>query len=438
MKHLVRMTLVACLIAASSLAHAQSSWSTHTRAGEYAFARGDHERAESEFQAALQIAQGFPAGDLRLETSLDNLGRLYEHESDLDKAQPLYQLMLAAQEARLGTKDPDLLGTLYAVARVSQPMGDLPTAKDSLVRYAEIAETSGTADPRQHWQVLSMLARLEIVTDDNDEALQWQRRAVDAIAEDSGATEDERAAQLESLAQMELTAGEGRRAEMVLVRLATLREEEDEADAMARTMAEGSAAAFAAGEFETAERLAMRTLNADPEGDAEKTARAVLAEISWARVNRGTDDFAVLLAAAGDDEELLRARDRLRSLNVFEKSESRETLRRLAQTEALRGQPGEAARRQRELLVIIDETDGPASAAALAARNDLVTLLSAAGENDEALAENAAVLAAMEAQYGADDPRLLPVLEQRVEVLTAAGQKKQAKKVRKRIKKLAR
>ena len=67
-----------------------------------------------------------------------------------------------------------------------------------------------------------------------------------------------------------------------------------------------------------------------------------------------------------------------------------------------------------------------------------MTLLAAAGDYDEALAVNAAVLAEMEAQYGADDPRLLPVLEQRLEVLTSAGQKKQAKKIRKRIKKLAR
>jgi len=430
-------TFIFILVTAAAVG-AQSSWSTHTRAGEYAFAQGNHEYAEREFQAALQIAQTFPPGDQRLEISLENLGRLYEHESDLDKAQPLYQLMLAVQETRLGLNDPELLGTLYAVARVSQPMGDLPTAKDSLERYAEIAETSGTADPRQHWQVLSMLARLEVITDDNDAALQWQRRAVEVMAEDPSATDDERAVQLESLAQMELTAGEGRRAEMALVQLATLRQEEDEADAMARTMAEGSAAAFAAGEFETAERLAMRALNAHPNTVAEKTARTVLADISWARVNRGTDDFAILLAAASDDEEILRARDRLRSLNEFENGESRKTVRRLAQAEALRGQPGEAAVRQRELIVIIDETEGPASTGALAARSDLVTLLAAAGMNDEALAVNAAVLAEMEALYGADDPRLLPVLEQRIEILTSAGQKKQAKKIGKRIKKLTR
>jgi len=430
-------TFISILITAAVIG-AQSDWSTHTRAGEYAFSQGNHEYAEREFQAALQIAQTYPPGDLRLEMSLENLGRLYEHDSDLDKAQPLYQLMLAVQETRLGLNDPGLLGTLYAVARVSQPMGDLPTAKDSLERYAEIAETSGTADPRQYWQVLSMLARLEIITDDNDAALQWQRRAVEALAEDPGATDDERAVQLESLAQMELTAGEGRRAEMALVKLATLRQNEDEADAMARTMAEGSAAAFAAGEFETAERLAMRTLNAHPNTAAETTARTVLADISWTRVNRGTDDLDTLLSAAGDDEELHRADDRLRALAVLEDNRNPTTLRRQVQVEVLRAQPAEAARRQRELIVIIDETEGPASTGALAARSDLVTLLAAAGDYDEALAVNAAVLAEMEAQYGADDPRLLPVLEQRLEVLTSAGQKKQAKKIRKRIKKLAR
>jgi tetratricopeptide (TPR) repeat protein len=437
MKNRTVATFIFILVTAAAVG-AQSDWDTHTRAGEYAFAQGKHEYAEREFQAALQIAQAFPPGDRRLETSLENLGRLYEHDSDLDKAQPLYQLMLAVKEARLGLKDPGLLGTLYAVARVSQPMGDLPTAKDSLERYAEIAETSGTADPRQHWQVLSMLARLEIVSEDNDGALQWQRLSVEAIAEDPSATEDERAAQLESLAQMELSAGEGRRAEMALVQLATLRQEEDEADAMARTMAEGSAAAFAAGEFETADRLAMRALNADPAAEAEKTARTVLADVSWARVNRGTDDLSFLLAAAGDDEELHRADNRLRALAVLEDGRNPKTLQRQVQVGALRSQPAEAARRQRELLVIIDEEDGPASAAALAARSDLVTLLAAAGEYDEALVMNAAVLAAMEAQYGADDSHLLPVLEQRRDVLMAAGQKKQAKKVGKRIKKLAR
>ena len=101
-------------------AGAQDSWTAHTNVGEYAFARGDLERAESEFRAALEIAQRLPAGDRRLETSLQNLARLYEHESDFDRAQPLYQLLLAAKEHRLGTEHPDLLNVAEKKPQTAQ------------------------------------------------------------------------------------------------------------------------------------------------------------------------------------------------------------------------------------------------------------------------------------------------------------------------------
>ena len=438
MKTLVRMTIVACLIAASSLAHAQSSWSGHTRAAEYAFARGDLERAENEFQAALEIAQGLPAGNQQLETSLENLARLYEYESDFDRAQPLFQLLLAAQETRLGMTDSALLDTLYAVARVSQPMGDLPTVEESLQRFYEIAEASYTVDPRQHWQALEMLARMKLVAEDEDQALLWQRKAVAVIAGDKRATEEERASAIESLANMELTAGEGFAAEQLYVQLAELRMIEDEADGMPRTMAEGAAAAFSAGQLETAERLAMRSLNAAPDTEAEMKARTVLADLSWLKVNRGTDDLDILLAAAGDSEELARARDRHRSLLELEDPKQRQTLSRLVQIEALRGFPDNAVRWQAQLLELVDSTAGPLSYSAVGTRTGIVTLLAASGKTDQALHENQMILGMIETEYGPNDPRLLPVLEQRLELFTADGQKRQAKKVRKQIKKLTR
>ena len=423
---------IATLVALA--AGAQGSWTAHTNAGEYAFARGDLERAEAEFRAALDIAQGFPAGDRRLETSLDNLARLYEHESDFDRAQPLYQLLLAAKEHRLGSEDPALLSSLYAVARVSQPMGDLPTVVNSLERFAMIAAASGEADPRQHWQVLQMLSRMQTIQEKPEQAVKWQRLAAEAIADDRGATSEERIDLLAGLAEMELVAENGPAAERIYVEVAELRTEEDEADAFPDTMAEGAETALNAAAFETAERLAMRATNAHPDADAELKARKVLAELSWIKVNRGTSDMENLLAAASDDEELVRARDRLRALMVLEGTDKRTTLIRLAQVEALRGQPASAADWQFQLLEIV--ADDPEAAAA--ARRDLVTLLAAAGRYDEALAENAAVLADLEAQYGTSDKRLLPVLNQRQALYEAAGNKKQAKKTKKRIKKLTR
>jgi len=437
----MRIRIVGALVVAALVSvtvGAQSNWSAHTRAGEYSFARGDLERAEKEFQAALEIAQGLPAGDQRLETSLENLARFYEHDSDFDRAQPLFQLLLAAQETRLGMTDPALLDTLFAVARVSQPMGDVPTVEESLQRFDEIAEATRAADPRHHWQALQMMARMKIVSEDEDQALLWQRKAVAVIAGDKRATEEERADAIESLANMELNAGEGFAAEQLYVQLAELRTLEDEADGMPRTMAQGAVAAYGAGQLETAERLAMRSLNADPDSDAEMKARSVLADLSWLKVNRGTDDLEILLAAAGDNEELARARSRQRSLLELEDPDQRHTLSRLVQIETLRGYPENAARWQEQLLALVESTAGPTSGAAVSTRTDLVTLLAAAGKTDEAIHENQAILTMIETEHGANDSRLLPVLEQRLELFTADGQKKQAKKVRKRIKRLAR
>jgi tetratricopeptide (TPR) repeat protein len=431
-KKITVLLIIAASIAGSVAA--QGGWSAHTNAGEYAFARGDVARARSEFQKALEIAQGFPAGDKRLETSLENLARLYEHQSDFDRAQPMYQLMLAAREARLGVDDPALLDPLFAVARVSQPMGDLPTVEGSLERYATIAGKSGEADPRKHWQVLQMLARMQAIQEKPDEALTWQRQARTVITKDPNATSQERSTVLQSLAEMELVSGNGPEAERVYVEMAEILKEEDEADAFPDTMALGSETALAAGELETAERLAMRSINAHPEEPAEIQARKVLAEIAWIKVNRGTDDMANLLAAAGDSEDLMRARDRLRALAVLQEGVNIETIYRLAQVEALRGNPDSAARWQRQLL----ESLPPDSDLAEDARRNLVTLLAAAGELDAALAENAELLAQAEARYGDSDQRLMPILGQRLEILEDAKMKKEAKQVRKRMKRILR
>jgi tetratricopeptide (TPR) repeat protein len=420
--------LAATLLIAATV-HAQGDWAAVTRGAEYAFARGQMGPAESGFQKALEIAQAFPPGDLRLEVSLENLGRFYEHQSQFAKAQPLYQLLLAAQEYRVGPDDPALLNTLFIVARVSQPLGDLPTVESCLTRFDAIATASDRADPRQWWQVEAMLARMGIVREDETAALEWQRRAVEVLASDSNATGEERIIQLESLAQMELAAGEGDRAEQLYVQIAGYRADEDEADAWSKTMAPGAEAAYAAGEFDTAERLALRALDADPSPEAERAARTVLADVSWARVNRGTDDLAALLAAAGDDEDLELASARTQALVTLDGGSNPDLLGRLVQIETLRGRTAEAAGWQRQFM---ESVGGGTTAMGL----DLVTLLAAAGLTDEALAENQTVLSALEAEYGPSDARLVPVLGQRLNILIDAGRKKDAKQVSKRLKKL--
>jgi len=427
----VAVSLLAVLSAGA--AAAQDDWGSHTRTGEYAFARGDFARAEAEFQAALQIAQKLPAGDRRLEVSLDNLARFYENRSDHDRAQPLYQLELAAKEMRVGEEDAVLLPTLLAVARTAQPLGDVPTVEKNLIRYAQIAEASGAADPDRWWAALAMLARMETLQEHPEEALRWQRRAVEVLADATRPSDGERADAKETLAFMELAVGESATAEALLVEVAALRSTEEGIDATAATMARGAAVAYGAGEMETAEQLATRALSATPDAEAELEARRVLADVSWARVGRGTDDLEVLLAAGSDNEELEVAATRLSALEALQNGQIRETLVRLVYVEVLRDHPAEAAQWQRRML------DLPLSEAETSvARENLVLLLAAAGELDQALAENADILAALETQYGPEDLRLVPVLEQRADLLIRAGNTKEAKKVRKRVKKLTR
>ena len=198
-------------------------------------------------------------------------------------------------------------------------------------------------------------------------------------------------------------------------------------------MNRGAATAFGAGRFETAEMLAENALAASPAAGAEVEARKILADVSWARVNRGTDDLEILLAGAEDDTQLETASTRFEALLEIEEGPDIKTMRRLVAVEALRGRPDAAATWQKQL--IANASSGEATM--LSARSDLVTLLAAAGKNDEALAENASAISAAEARYGDTSVELRSLLEQRVTVATAAGEKKEAKKAKKRIKKLS-
>jgi tetratricopeptide (TPR) repeat protein len=433
MRHRIVIAISIVALITTAVA-AQNSWSTRTRAGEYAFARGNYDAAEAEFRAALDIANGFPEGDRRLETSLLNLGRLYEHQSAYEKAVPMYQLLLAAKEHRLGLSSAGLLDALFAVARSSQPMGDLPTVTDSLRRYAEIADATDEADPRKHWQALDMLARMKVIQERSDEALKWQLKAVNVIDDDPRADATEKASVVQSAANLALTTGDTNNAEKLLAEVAILKSAAGSDESTALIMAHGAATAFGAGQFDTAERIASRALEAGPDAGIERMARSTLADVSWAKANRGTDDLSILLEAAGSDPALDAASERLRAVVELENGENPETLRRLVQVEVLRDQPGAALTWQRRLIELGSMMD----ISTLRAHANLVTLLAATGDYDAALAENAKTINMVEDEQGRGSAQLSPLYEQRIDVAQAAGNNKEAKRAQKKLRKLNR
>ncbi len=440
----IRTDLVLTVILLTPLtAAAQDPWQYRTSAGEYAYAAGDLARAEAEFRGALDLAQRLPAGDPRLEISLSNLARLYENQRRLDEAQPLYQLLLAAQEARVGDADPELLDTLVAVARVSLASGDSPTAEDTLTRYLEVADASGQADPGQHWRMLGMLARIRSLAERHDESLDLQRRAVAVLADDPATGDLERAAELESLAQMELLHGSADAAEELLARVVELRAAAG-AGTPAETYAAAASTALGAGEPEIAERLATRAVDSS-RGTAPLSALEVLAEVSWLRVASGGSPVD-LLGVGGNSEQLRVASERLErvvdhpSLAMREAHpELAETFARLAMVAALRGDAATSAtwkRRQLDILQSLGGSLGGTSPAAAGVRGELVGLLAAAGRADQAAAENGRLISDLEAAWGATDLRLAPALEQQIELLTELGRKREAKALKKRLRTL--
>jgi len=421
---------------------AQSTWESHTRTGEYAFAVGDAERAEQDFRAALTIAQKLPPPDRRLETSLGNLARLYEHEGRFTESLPMYQLQVAAAEFRLGGDEPELLAPLIGLSRVAMHSGNIPSAEDALRRYRAVAEVSGAADPSQHWVALAMLARTSTLSERDDEALKFQREAITVLERAHGPTELERATALESLAQMELLHGNADAAETLLVRAAELRAADDEGGSIAAMLTAAAHTAFGAGELDVAQRLGEKALEAaTDEGQDLLPINTVLADIAWMRVRRGTDNLGDLYLGASPGPELDAAYDRLMKIHgavngQTEASVIHTNLSRLASVAALRGEVEDSAHWQRLFVKLELELAGADSTAAMAAQENLIGLFTTANRPDQALTANAWLIAAQEKAWGESSPRLVPALERQLDLLTQTGLKKQAKAMKKRLKKL--
>jgi tetratricopeptide (TPR) repeat protein len=437
------LSLIVILLVASAGA-AIDPWEYRTNAAEFAFANGDYERAEAEFRGALELAQKLPPGDRKLEISLESLARFYEHQGRVDEAQPLYLLLIAAREFRVGGDDPSLLDTLVAVARVSVPAGDTPAAEASLERYLAIAEASGEADPGQHWGVLSMFARMKTLSEEHERALELQRRAVEVVLDDPGATGVERAVELESLAQLELLHGSAEHAEELLVQAVELRASDGEG-ASVEALAKAAATALGAAEPEMAERIGELALAAArSEGGDELPALKVLADASWLKVRR-SGELVDLIGSGGDDPALVTAAQRMSSLVELQRATLQpghpdrvETLARLVRIEALRRHTTAAADRQRRYLEEISPSTAANSPTQLRAREELVVLLAASGDTSAAVAENSQLIGRLESSYGETDARLIPPLQRQLELLIDAGRKKEAKAIRKRLKKLSR
>jgi len=421
---------------------AQSTWESHTRTGEYAFAVGDTDRAETEFRAALTIAQKLPPPDQRLERTLGDLARLYEYKGRFAEALPMYQLQIAAGEYRLGGDTAELLGPLLGLSRVAMQSGDIPAAEDALRRFRAVAHATGNADPSQQWVALAMLARTCTLQERDEEALEIQREAIAVLNEAHGPTEIERATAFESLAQMELLHGSADEAEALLVRAAELRGADEEGGGIASMLTAAAGTALGAGEFDVADRLAEKAFEAATvEGLDLMPIDTILADIAWMQVRRGTDNLGDLYLGASPGPDLDAAYGRLMKIHGTVSSQTdpaviRKNLTRLAQVAALRGEVEDSAHWQRMVIDLQRKLTGADSAETMTAQENLIGLFTTANQLDKAVTANAWLIAMQERAWGESSSRLRPALERQLDLLTQAGLKKDSKAVKKRLKKL--
>lgn len=433
--------IVAAALAASLAGAQEAGWREHIRNGEWYFTVGRLAQAEAELRAALDIANRFPPGDRRLERTLEDLGKLYEHEGRSADAQARYQLLLAAVEYRAGKDSPELLEPLAAVGRTALAGGDVPTAREAFERFVAIAQASGKADPDEERGVLATLARMEVLAQDEAAALAHQRRAVELL--DAGTpTAGDRIHALVTLAGLELRQGSPPAGEAALERAAKVAEAAGDTGegipSPAAIFGGGAEVAAAAGQFEAARRLAERALAAAPTPEERVRALTVLADTAWMRVGRSGGALEDLLGTAAGDPGVIEARQRLEDLAAAQEATGADpgalaaTLRRLVLAAAMEGDASAALAAMDRLAVLSAGELPPDLAAAQPA------LLEAAGRPEEALAATREAIASVEARDGTGSPSLLPLLEREERLLGGLGRRKEARAVRKRLKRLKR
>lgn len=439
----MRRSVLALLLLTAVVAHSNNGdWYQHFAAGEWYFAHDQIQRAETELKAALKIANRFPPGDRRLERTLEDLGRLYEHQARLDQAQSMYGLLVAAIEVRAGNDSPQLLDPLAALGRVALSAGDPATAEASFVRYAKVAANTRAADPDQHRLVLAALARMAVLGGREQEALSYQRQAV-ALLDSGTADAAEREATLETLAKLELRHGSAEAGQHLLVQASRLAAKSDGGEATAMILARGAALALDAGHSEVADQLARQALDSRPSAKAELAARTALADAAWLRVPHADARLADLMGAARGSAAVAAARQRLGALAELEEKQLpagdpalARTRKRLVHCAALAGDTDAVLRSLTQLIGEYRESGN--TVAEVGALEDRASILAASGHSAEAVDANRELLQHLESVHGATDPSLLPVLQRQYDLLRSLHRNREARAVKKRLRHLER
>ena len=199
----------------------ETRWEQQNEAGRLSFTDGDFARAEQSFLAAIREATQLGADNVRLASSLSNLGQLKYKQKDfaqaealfhralairervlgpehfglvqninnlaalhyargeLDQAEPLFQRALGISQQHLGESHPDVAVTLNNLARLYFRRNEFASAGPLLARLLSIKEQALGASHPEIAAILTSLAKVRLHQEDYDGGEAFARRALE-------------------------------------------------------------------------------------------------------------------------------------------------------------------------------------------------------------------------------------------------------------------
>ncbi|MBM3225316.1 MAG: tetratricopeptide repeat protein, partial [Candidatus Tectomicrobia bacterium] len=118
----------------------KTAWEKYQRTGVQAYKQGRYAEAEKQLTAALEEAERSGLSDQRLSIPLTTLALVYSAQNHVDKAEPLYQRILALRERSLGPEHLEVAAALDNLAEVYEVQGQYLQAQTLYWRALQIRE----------------------------------------------------------------------------------------------------------------------------------------------------------------------------------------------------------------------------------------------------------------------------------------------------------
>src|SRR6185503_3266003 len=186
-----------------------------------AHSRGDHERAKSLGERALELSRGDTA---LLAAGLGNQALLLQDMGDFEEAEKLFARALATWEEKAGPRSPQVASTLNSQAMLFRQKGDAGRAEAAFARSLAIWEGLPDPDPRERANTLNNYGWFKREQNAPERARELLERALKLREEKLGPEHPDTAWTVRNLAVVPGERGERARASRLFERALRSRE----------------------------------------------------------------------------------------------------------------------------------------------------------------------------------------------------------------------